>query len=345
MSALDRKPDHDARRAARAEAAAWVVRLHGPRRSPELEAGFREWLAADTEHARQFERVTDTWDAGARVPSGGLPRVRTPWRRPPAVRAWAAAASAALAVLAVAYFSGLFRTGLEYRTGIGAPRVVQLDDGSHISLDANTAVRVAYSDTERRVQLENGKAYFQVKHNPGWPFVVVAGRHQITDIGTAFMVRYGPNRTAVTLLDGRVAVSSRSKESAGRRPASSGMHLGLSADAPMQPIILNPGQRLTFAASGPPRLDRPRMDDVTAWLHGEIMLDDTPLVRAVAELNRYDTTQLVIADPPVSRLRVSGIYHTGNNREFAFLIAKLYGIRSTDRGGRIALGSNSKPSP
>ena len=111
----------------------------------------------------------------------------------------------------------------------------------------------------------------------------------------------------------------------------------------MQPIILTPGQRLTFAAAGPPSLDRPRMDDVTAWLRGEIMLDDTPLSRAVAELNRYDPARLVISDPQVARLRVSGIYHTGNNREFAFLIAKLYGVHFSDRGGQITLRSNSAP--
>src|SRR6185437_2549591 len=115
-------------------------------------------------------------------------RVHANWRSP-AVRAWAAAASlAALALLAIAYYSGLFRSGVEYRTDIGSPQVVRLADGSQISLDADTAVSVVYSDTERRVQLENGKAYFEVKHNPGWPFVVVAGAHQITDIGTAFMV-------------------------------------------------------------------------------------------------------------------------------------------------------------
>ena len=341
MSTVDRKSDHDTRRSARAEAAAWVVRLHGPRRSPELEAGFRQWLAADPEHARQFERVTDIWDAGARVSPGGLPRVRTHWRQPEP-RAWAAAASALLVILAIAYFTGLFRSGVEYRTGIGAPRVVQLEDGSRISLDANSAMRVTYSDTERRVQLESGQAYFQVKHNPGWPFVVVAGAHQVTDIGTAFMVCRGVARTAVTLLEGRIAVSSRSRESAGSRPAT-GMAPGAATGSPMQPIILTPGQRLTFAAAGPPSLDRPRMDAVTAWLRGEIMLDDTPLTRAVAELNRYDPARLVISDPQVARLRVSGIYHTGNNREFAFLIAKLYGVQLSDRGGQITLSSSATP--
>lgn len=328
MSTLDWKSDRDGRRAARAAAAAWVVRLHGPHRSPELEEGFRQWLAADPEHARQFERVTDVWDTSTRMAVDGLPRVRTRWRSSP-FRAWAAAAAVAAAALAVGYFSGRFRSGVEYRTGIGAPRVVQLQDGSRISLDADTAVHVSYSDTERRVRLTGGRAYFQVKHNPGWPFVVVAGRHQITDIGTAFMVRQDSGRTVVTLVAGQVAVSSRSSDPAGSRPL---------------PLILTPGQRLTLAAAGPPELDRPRMDDATAWLHGEIVLDDTPLTRAVAALNRYDPVRLVIADPQVARLHVSGIYHTGNNREFALLLAKLYGIRIADRGDRITLSSGGNAS-
>ncbi|MGH7105392.1 MAG: FecR family protein [Acetobacteraceae bacterium] len=343
MSTLDRKSDHDTRRAARAEAAAWVVRLHGPYRSPELEEGFKQWLAAEPERARQFERVTDIWDASARVAIDGLPRVRTRWRGSPA-RAWALAASVAAAAVAVFYFSGLFRSGVEYRTGIGTLRVVQLRDGSRISLDADTAVRVAYGETERRVRLESGQAYFQVRHNPGWPFVVVAGRHQITDIGTAFMVRYGSGRTAVTLLEGRVAVSSRSHESGGSARVSPAAAPGLAAGGQPQAIILTAGQRLTFAAAGPPQLDRPRLDDLTAWLHREIMLNDTPLPRAIAQLNRYDPVRLVIADPQVARLRVSGIYHTGNNREFALLLAKLYGIQFAEHGDRITLSSGENPS-
>jgi transmembrane sensor len=344
MSTLDRKSDHDARRAARGEAAAWVVRLHGPHRSPELEEGFRRWLAAEPEHARQFERVTDVWDAGTRVATAGLPRVRARWRGSP-VRAWAAAAVClAVAALALSYFSGLSRSGVEYRTGIGAPRLVQLRDGSRISLDADTAVRVTYGETERRVRLESGRAYFQVRHNPSWPFVVVAGRHQITDIGTAFMVRHGSGRTAVTLLEGRVAVSSRSRESPGSARTSAAAAPGPGAGGPGQAIVLTTGQRLTFAAAGPPQLDRPRLDDVTAWVRREIMLNDTPLLRAVAELNRYDPVRLVIADPQVARLHVSGIYHTGNNREFALLLAKLYGIRLAERGDRITLSSGETPS-
>jgi transmembrane sensor len=323
MTNVDARHSRDARRAARAEAAAWVVRLHGPQRSPELEAGFRQWLAADPEHARQFERVTDVWDAGARVPVSGLPRVRGAWRSP-AIRGWAVAAAIALVSLGVAWFLlGPYRPGTLYRSRMGELRLVQLADGSSISLDSDSEIRVVYSDTERRVQLDRGQAYFEVEHNPGWPFVVVAGRHQITDIGTVFVVRHDQALTVVTLIKGRIAVSSRfnGAESAGR--------------------ILAVGQRLTFAGDSPPKLDQPRLDEVTAWERGEVMLDDTLLARAVAELNRYDPASLVIADPRVASLRVSGIYHTGNNHEFAFLLQRLYGVPFSEQGGRIILGAQS----
>src|SRR5580700_11185464 len=86
------KPN-DRRRAARAEAAAWIVRLHGPHRSPELGNAFREWLSADAENGRQFERVTETWEQGATIPVAGVPRLAG--RRPPARRRTLIAAGAA----------------------------------------------------------------------------------------------------------------------------------------------------------------------------------------------------------------------------------------------------------
>lgn len=360
MSTSYQKPDHDARRAARAEAAAWVVRLHGPHRSSELEAVFRLWLAEDPEHARQFERVTDVWDYGARVRVGGLSRAAGRWRSP-RMRSRALAASGAMACLVVAVLAyQLIRPGTVYRTGIGEPRVVRLEDGSRITLDANSEIRVAYSDTERRVRLEKGEAYFTVKHNPSWPFVAVAGNHQVTDIGTAFVVRYASDRTAVTLIEGSIAVSSRSGNPAGEggaamqssRPIQGGRrgpalwHIaradeGSLARESRTAIILTAGQRVTFEGDQPPKLDEPRMEDVTAWVRGEVTLDDTPLSEAIAELNRYDASALVIEDPRVARLRVSGIYHTGDNREFALMIGKLYGLRISPRRSHILLSADT----
>jgi transmembrane sensor len=86
------------------------------------------------------------------------------------------------------------------------------------------------------------------------------------------------------------------------------------------------------------------MDAVTAWRRSEIVLDHTPLADAVAEMNRYDQTTLVIEDPQVAALRVSGIYHTGNSETFANMIAHLYGLEAVAQDGRIRLEAPALPS-
>src|SRR5581483_3291178 len=40
--------------ATRAEAAAWIARLHGPNRNARVEEGCRRWMAEDTERATAF---------------------------------------------------------------------------------------------------------------------------------------------------------------------------------------------------------------------------------------------------------------------------------------------------
>src|SRR5579871_7076298 len=61
--------------AARAEAAAWITRLHGPNRSVEMEAGFHQWLSESAANRAEFEALTDLWDAVGTLPVGGTPRL------------------------------------------------------------------------------------------------------------------------------------------------------------------------------------------------------------------------------------------------------------------------------
>ena len=89
------------------------------------------------------------------------------------------------------------------------------------------------------------------------------------------------------------------------------------------------------------KLDMPPTDAVTAWRRGEVMLDKTVLAEAVAEMNRYDKVALVIDDPAIADLRVSGIYHTGDSEGFARTIARLYGLEIAREQGRIHLQSST----
>lgn len=327
MESSGAQASRSSRRAARAEAAAWIVRLHGPHRSAELETGFRAWLAADPENGRQFERVTEVWDAGSTIPVAGLPRA-TRWKETQGPHRWALAAMILLVFGVGAWGLNHFWLNPSYATRIGEQRLVRLEDGSRIALNSNTLIRVDCCDIERRVRLERGEAYFEVARDAARPFIVVAGDHQVTALGTAFVVRHDGTRTAVTLVEGKVAVSARSPEETTTATKSH--------DSPRESVLL-PGQRLTFSGGAAPRLDEPRLEAVTAWRRGEVMLDRTTLADAVAEMNRYDERMLVIDDPGVAALRISGIYHAGDSEEFAETVARLYGLYVVRQRGRIHL--------
>jgi transmembrane sensor len=320
------------RRAARADAAAWIVRLHGPHRSPELENAFREWLSADPENGRQFERVTETWEQGATIPVAGIPRLAG--GRPPSRRR-------ALIATMAAGVCGLMGLGIwfawpdpTYATAVGEQRVVRLDDGTRLSLNSETRVEIDYTKSQRHVQLIRGEAYFEVAHNPSRPFVVTAGGTRVTALGTTFVVRYDSDKTAVTLVEGKVVVV---PVAADELPAMPSKNVGPAPSHARRDLVLTPGERVTLARNTPALVDEPRVEAVTAWRRGEVMLDKMQLSDAIAEMNRYDSQTLVIEDPRVATLQVSGIYHAGDSASFARTVAKLYGLHVEERPGQIVL--------
>lgn len=297
----------------RAEAAAWISRLHGPDRTAELETGLRLWLAEDAKHKEVFERMTQSWeDATVIVVRQSFPRVRRP--APAAGRRGALAASALL-LCGLSAFGAYHWFGRHtFATQIGEQRIVRLDDASKISVNSASKVVVNFGEAAREVRLERGEAYFEVARDPRRPFVVLAGHRRIEALGTSFAVRYDGERTAVTLVDGKVAVS----------------------DA-VAPHILTAGQRITFAANEPARLDSPKIDAVTAWRRGDVVLDRMSLGDAAAEMNRYDKNQLRVQDPQIAALKVSGIYRSGDNANFARVVARMYGLEVTEEGREIRI--------
>jgi transmembrane sensor len=247
---------------------------------------------------------------------------------------------AVLATLAVAV---LAITGTVYwlhsdvtTTGIGEFRTLALEDGTRVHMNADTRLIVRYGKALRQVQLVSGEALFEVTHNPERPFIVTVNGHRIRDIGTEFDVLSERNRLAVTLLQGKVTVSSVTGGAVSSpRPS---LPVG-TLSVRRQAIMLSPGERLTFTADQMPQIDRPSLDLVTAWERGQVVLDDTPLAEAVAEMNRYSSRRIVISSTMHS-IRVSGVFEAGDSASFAAAVAREYDLNeSTRSGGDIVLSS------
>lgn len=308
---------------ASAEAAAWLARLQGDARTPAREAAFQDWLRADPAHQSAFERATDIWadlpgaalllDAPARRAPAPTPLpVASPRRRLP-LHQLALAASLLIAI-GIGSFAWFGRPAA-YSTTIGEQKVATLEDGSRIALNTDSSVEVRYDATQRLVELDHGEAMFEVAHNTARPFLVRAGDKQVRAVGTSFVVRREGKEVIVTLLQGKVAVTDI--RPAAKRAA---------------PTYLNPGERLRAPPEGAARIETQSADTATAWRRGQAMFSDTPLVDAVAELNRYGGPRLVVDDPRLASLRVSGVFATNDTGEFARAVAALHGLRIEQSG-------------
>ncbi|MFD2431400.1 FecR family protein [Sphingobium scionense] len=73
-------------------------------------------------------------------------------------------------------------------------------------LDADSAIRFAFSADKRAVALESGRAYFAVHKDKSRPFSVSVGKLTATAVGTAFDVSRLSGREQVTTTEGLVRV-------------------------------------------------------------------------------------------------------------------------------------------
>ena len=320
--------------AACADAAAWIARLHGESRTANVEAGFQRWLAASAEHRAAFEMANDIWVGVERLPNtpepANAPRSRFGSAFAPA-RVFAAYAALVLLV-AGAWF--LRDTGLSTRAG--ELRTLTLEDGTHVFLNTASRMHVRYDRASRRVELDEGEAFFEVAKRADWPFVVIAGGRQVVARGTAFLVRRDDERIAVTLVEGKVTVAP-SGDTVAAAAAETSPTQSMPATGAKDQLTLSPGQRVTFAGRDAPKLDQPSLEGVTAWQRGQVVLDHTPLADAVAEMNRYSNIKLQIQDPAARRAEVSGIFRTGDSEYFAQAVSETYHLRVARRGREIML--------
>src|SRR5690606_34703571 len=61
-----------------------------------------------------------------------------------------------------------------------------------------------------------------------------------------------------------------------------------------------------------------------SWRDGVVVFDDVPLAEAVAEMNRYTTAPVTLAEPEIGAFRVSGVFRTGDPERFAMAMAEVF---------------------
>ena len=214
-------PQRDSADEVNEQAVAWVVRLNNEPSRVDLER-FEQWRRQSDRHEQALADALAAWlsiDEHATAPKllamrrDALERARRTQRRWGPWDWRAIAAVVALVVLtpviAVSWYKLQQSAEQLFHTGLGEQRVMVLPDGSRMSLDALTEVRVRYTPDVRSMELISGRANFEVAKDVTRPLKVRAGPRTVTAVGTLFTVEREPGNVVVTLLEGAVAVTSR----------------------------------------------------------------------------------------------------------------------------------------
>lgn len=320
------------------------------------DSGVGEWPNAE-------EVRGDTYDGEASIGEWisrdhATPSVATPATATPAARAamfptvgrsrrsllkWSAVGLAASAVLAVGSWVLYDRGWLSgpgrgvYSTQRAEKRELLLADGSRVILGGASRIRVAYSEGRRDIALEEGEAFFKVKHDPQRPFVVQAPNLRVTAVGTAFTVRADDVRTVVAVTDGVVDVEHPVAQQASTfldRRTSVGDERPISGLRSMQatsPTRTRAGQQLTFDGKIGATSIRPT-DEALAlgWQDGALSYVDEPLRSVVARVNRYSQKEIVLGDAKVGELRFTGTVLEGQVDEWIRGLEQVFSVRAAE---------------
>ena len=308
------------------EAAHWVA-AYSDRESwtEQQQIELDAWLSADVCHEVAYLRLLALWKSADRLAVLARPM------RPPAASGTtgrlfpyarvAAIVAAATGIAAVSYFSTASPNIRTYQTPVGGRETIALKDGTSIELNTNTELRTQLSAGGRAVTLVRGEAFFDVRHDKNHPFIVHAGGHRITDIGTQFLVRADSGRVEVSLIKGRAQFDFSDAQS----------------NTP--PTVLTPGDVaiVTSSALSVTHRSKSSLDEQSSWRRGILVFDRTTLADAAAEVNRYSSKKLVVVDPRAAALTIGGTFPTGNVRMIAEAVQDFYGLKFEDRGDEIVI--------
>lgn len=219
----------------------------------------------------------------------------------------AAAAMAVAVIGSVLFWLNFYSpTPQRYATRHGEQRTWRLADDSVLRLNTDTAVTVRYGRAERLVEIDHGEALFEVAHEPGRPFRVIAGTAVVTATGTQFDVYRQGVSTLVTVVEGQVTVAP------------------VDATRTVVPVSAGEEVRVTagvVAAPAPADIQRN-----IAWLRRQIVFKHQPLAAVAAEFNRYGVLPIEIETPALRTLAISGIFTADDTETFIAFLRTLDGV-------------------
>ena len=177
-----------------------------------------------------------------------------------------------------------------------------LPDSSSVTLNAGSRIRYNSNFSKREIILDEGEAFFDVKHDPSRPFEVKAASTTTTVLGTAFGVRaYSSMKNIrVTVARGKVSVTNASERKGARNPA-----------------YLLPNDQLTFdqntGATSQKTIDA---QSYMAWLGGVLRFDNERLAEIGVILEKKFGIPVVLSEKELGEKHLTASFGSGDSLDY-----------------------------
>ncbi len=252
-------------------------------------SAFNDWLNADPAHARAYAKANAVWNGQPLLAAAHTLQTR----RAPGVmrrvsRYWKHAAAAAVLVITVGGYSNVpLRLQADHLTMVGERQRLQLEDGSKVLLNTNSAFSSKLVNAQGNARLYQGEAFFEVPANLELPMLLDAGPVRASVRDSAFAVSYLNGEAHVRVQRGDVELRVKSVGTQMRLSAGNSVSIGPNGFG--QPVKLNPQTDL-------------------AWVQGRLVFENCPMGKVLDEVRRYYPGWIMSNNDKLANVAVTGNY-------------------------------------
>lgn len=194
----------------------------------------------------------------------------------------------------------------DHASAPGQVQTIALADGSQVTLDGDSRIRVSWHLRSRRVELQAGQALFAVAPMSYRPFLTQAGATRIVVVGTRYNVSRLGDEVQVTVSEGRVAVHGRGDT-----------------------LLLSPGEQVRVRAGELGTVTRVDAEASAAWVDGRLVFERTPLGEVLDALQRHTGIRVNLSDASLAELPVSGRFERSRLEGLPALLPKILPVDLT----------------
>jgi transmembrane sensor len=310
-------------------AAQWVARMDRAPLSASETDELKEWLAGDPRRRGAFVRAKAIWmrseSARALGPqydpadfrSAVAPLSRAGVRR--RVLEWGGAVAASLVLVVI--LAATLQMPTAYATAKGEMRMVPLGDGSTVTLNTDTRIKVYDDEGRRRIRVLRGEVLIEGTGAVVPTLVEVDGTHLEASAATLVVRKLDGLPTQVLVQDGRVVLADATQATKIPLAPNTGLSLPSGKTNQWDMTSLSTGQ----------------LGRELAWREGKIALQGETLAEAAAIYARYSDTPIDIADQDLAKMQVTGLFAANNPLGFSRAVAEVFGAEVRQENGRIVV--------